>query len=143
MKKINGISRSRADKAFDILDYILLTVAFLLVAYPLYFVVIASVSDPTAVYEGRVLLYPIKPTLEGYARIFSYDSLFVGYKNTLIYAVIGTAINVVLTVTAGYALSRSSKVDVVVRYYIENRTYNVQFINIALDHYGLPLLGVS
>ena len=110
MKKINGISRSRADKAFDILDYILLTIAFLLVAYPLYFVVIASVSDPTAVYEGRVLLYPIKPTLEGYARIFSYDSLFVGYKNTLIYAVIGTAINVVLTVTAGYALSRKELV---------------------------------
>ena len=97
MKKINGISRSRADKAFDILDYVLLTIAFLLVAYPLYFVVIASVSDPIAVYEGRVILYPIKPTLEGYARIFSYT-------------VVGTAINVVLTITAGYALSRKELV---------------------------------
>ena len=110
MKKINGISRSRADTAFDILDYVLLTIAFLLVAYPLYFVVIASVSDPIAVYEGRVILYPIKPTLEGYARIFSYESLFVGYKNTVIYTVVGTAINVVLTVTAGYALSRKELV---------------------------------
>ena len=110
MKKINGISRSRADKAFDILDYVLLTIAFLIVAYPLYFVVIASVSDPIAVYEGRVILYPIKPTLEGYARIFSYESLFVGYKNTVIYTVVGTAINVVLTVTAGYALSRKELV---------------------------------
>ena len=110
MKKINGISRSRADKAFDILDYVLLTIAFLIVAYPLYFVVIASVSDPIAVYEGRVILYPIKPTLEGYARIFSYESLFIGYRNTVIYTLVGTAINVVLTITAGYALSRKELV---------------------------------
>ena len=110
MKKVNGISRSRADKAFDIMDYVLLTIAFLLVAYPLYFVIIASVSDPIAVYEGRVVLYPIKPTLEGYARIFSYESLFVGYKNTILYTLVGTAINVVLTVTAGYALSRKELV---------------------------------
>ena len=108
--KTKGIARSRADKTFDLLDYILLTIAFLLVAYPLYFVVIASVSDPSAVYEGRVILYPIKPTLEGYRRIFGYDSLFTGYKNTLIYTTVGTAINVVLTITAGYALSRKELV---------------------------------
>ena len=107
MKKTrNGIALSRADKVFDVMDYILLTIAFLLVAYPLYFVIIASVSDPIAVYEGRVIIWPIKPTLEGYARIFSYDSLFVGYKNTILYTLIGTSINVVMTVTAGYALSR-------------------------------------
>ena len=106
----NGIALSRADKAFDVLDYILLTIAFLLVAYPLYFVVIASVSDPIAVYEGRVIIWPIKPTLEGYARIFSYESLFIGYKNTLLYTLIGTAINVVMTITAGYALSRKELV---------------------------------
>ena len=105
-KKVNGISRGRADRVFDLLDYALLTLAFLLVAYPLYFVVIASVSDPVAVYEGRVVLWPIRPTLEGYARIFSYESLFTGYRNTLIYTLVGTAVNVVLTVTAGYALSR-------------------------------------
>ena len=103
MKKINGISRSRADTAFDILDYVLLTIAFLLVAYPLYFVVIASVSDPIAVYEGRVILYPIKPTLEGYARIFSYESLFVGYKNTVIYTVVGTAITRPQLITRSFA----------------------------------------
>ena len=109
-KKMNGIARSRADKAFDTLDYVFLTIAFLLVAYPLYFVVIASVSDPIAVYEGRVVLYPIKPTLEGYRRILSYSSLFVGYKNTIIYTLVGTSINVVLTITAGYALSRKELV---------------------------------
>ena len=110
MKTARGVTRSRADKAFDIMDYILLTFAFLVVAYPLYFVLIASLSDPIAVYEGRVILYPIKPTLEGYARIFSYESLFTGYKNTLIYTAVGTSINVVMTITAGYALSRKDLV---------------------------------
>ncbi len=110
MKTVSGVTRSRADKAFDVMDYILLTLAFLLVAYPLYFVLIASVSDPIAVYEGRVILYPIKPTLEGYARIFSYESLYTGYKNTVLYTLVGTSINVVLTITAGYALSRKDLV---------------------------------
>ena len=109
-KKGSGILLNRADRAFNILDYALLTIAFLLVAYPLYFVVIASISDPIAVYEGRVILYPIKPTLEGYRRILSYSSLFVGYKNTIIYTLVGTSINVVLTITAGYALSRKELV---------------------------------
>ena len=109
-KPRGGIARSRADKAFDILDYVLLTIAFLLVVYPLYFVVIASVSDPIAVYEGRVVFRPIRPTLEGYARIFSYESLFTGYRNTILYTLVGTSVNVLLTVTAGYALSRKELV---------------------------------
>ena len=109
-KNVSAIRRTRADKAFDLMDYIFLTVAFLLVAYPLYFVVIASVSDPIAVYEGRVIFYPIKPTLEGYRRILSYSTLFTGYKNTLLYTLVGTSINVVLTITAGYALSRKELV---------------------------------
>ena len=109
-KKGSGILLNRADRAFNTLDYVLLTIAFLLVAYPLYFVVIASVSDPIAVYEGRVIFYPIKPTLEGYRRILSYSTLFTGYKNTLIYTLVGTSINIVLTITAGYALSRKELV---------------------------------
>lgn len=112
MKKTNGspIRRSRADKAFDIINYILLTLAFLIVAYPLYFVIIASISDPIAIYEGKVILLPVRPTLEGYERIFSYSSLFTGYKNTLIYTTVGTTINVILTITAAYALSRKELV---------------------------------
>lgn len=112
MKKTNRspIRRSRADKAFDIINYILLTLAFLIVAYPLYFVIIASISDPIAIYEGKVILLPVRPTLEGYERIFSYSSLFTGYKNTLIYTTVGTTINVILTITAAYALSRKELV---------------------------------
>ncbi len=104
------IRRSRADKAFDVIDYILMGLAFLAVAYPLYFVIIASISDPIAIYEGKVIFFPVSPTFEGYERIFSYSSLFTGYKNTLIYTSVGTTINVVLTITAAYALSRKELV---------------------------------
>ena len=67
---------------------------------------IQEIAPPAPKKSGRKL----KPTLEGYARIFSYESLFTGYRNTLLYTVVGTAINVVLTVTAGYALSRKELV---------------------------------
>ena len=82
----------------------------LTVAYPLYFVVIASISDPIAIYEGEVIFLPIRPTFEGYERIFSYASLYTGYMNTVIYTLVGTAINVTLTITAAYALSRKELV---------------------------------
>lgn len=108
--KTSSIRRSRADKAFDVIDYILMGLAFLVVAYPLYFVIIASISDPIAIYEGKVILFPVGVTFEGYERIFSYASLFTGYRNTLIYTSVGTAINVVLTITAAYALSRKELV---------------------------------
>lgn len=105
-----GISQSRADVAFDVMNYILLTLALLVVAYPLYFIVVASISDPSAVYAGDVVWAPVKPTLEGYKRILSYDSLYTGYRNTLVYTGVGTLINVILTITAAYSLSRKDLV---------------------------------
>lgn len=109
-KPRRGIRRSRADLTFDIVNYVLLSIVLLTVAYPLYFVVIASISDPIAIYEGEVIFMPIRPTFEGYERIFSYASLYTGYTNTVIYTLIGTAINVTLTITAAYALSRKELV---------------------------------
>ena len=105
-----SISQSRADVAFDVMNYILLTLALLVVAYPLYFIVVASISDPSAVYAGDVVWAPVKPTLEGYKRILSYDSLYTGYRNTLVYTGVGTLINVILTIAAAYSLSRKDLV---------------------------------
>ena len=68
-EKKSGIRTSRADRVFDFLNYVFLTLCLLVVAYPLYFIVIASVSDPTAVYAGKVILWPASFTLEGYRRI--------------------------------------------------------------------------
>ena len=100
------VKQTRADKTFDILNYVILTFCFLIVAYPLYFIVIASVSDPVDVYAGKVFLYPVHPSLDGYRRIVEYKSFFTGYRNTFVYTVVGTLINVVMTVPAAYALSR-------------------------------------
>ena len=85
-------------------------ICFLVVAYPLYFIVIASVSDPIDVNAGRVILYPVRVTMDGYRRILEYKSFFTGYRNTLVYTLVGTAINMVLTVPAAYALSRKDLV---------------------------------
>ena len=100
------VKQTRADKTFDVLNYIILTFCFLVVAYPLYFIVIASVSDPVDVYAGKVFLYPVHASLDGYRRILDYRSFFTGYRNTLIYTTVGTLVNVVLTIPAAYALSR-------------------------------------
>ena len=104
------VKQTRADKTFDILNYIILTFCFLIVAYPLYFIVIASISDPVDVYAGKVFLLPSRASLDGYRRILEYKSFFTGYRNTAIYTVVGTLVNVALTIPAAYALSRKDLV---------------------------------
>ena len=110
MKAENKISLSRADRLFDIFNYVILTIVLLIVAYPLYFIVIASVSDPIAVYAGEVILWPHRFTWEGYERILEYEAFFTGYRNTFIYTVIGTTVNVLITIPGAYALSRKDLV---------------------------------
>ena len=104
------VGQTRMDKTFDIMNYVILTICFLVVAYPLYFVVIASISDPVDVNAGRVILYPVRMTMDGYRRILEYKSFFTGYRNTLVYTGVGTLVNMVLTVPAAYALSRKDLV---------------------------------
>lgn len=110
VRKKQRIGQTRMDRVFDVMNYAILTLCFLLVAYPLYFIVIASISDPVDVNAGRVILYPVKTTLDGYKRILEYKSFFTGYRNTLIYTGVGTLVNMVLTVPAAYALSRKDLV---------------------------------
>ena len=104
------ISETRADRVFDVMNYVILTICLLLVAYPLYFVVIASISDPVDVNAGKVILHPVKATMDGYRRILEYDSFFSGYRNTLLYTGLGTLVNMLITVPAAYALSRKDLV---------------------------------
>lgn len=100
------IKRTREDLVFDIVVYIFLSLAFLVVAYPLYFVVIASFSDPNSVLNGEVVLLPRNITFVGYGRILQDTSIWTGYRNTIIYTVIATTLNIILTMTIGYPLSR-------------------------------------
>ena len=98
--------KSRGDLWFDIINYFLLTVIMLLVLYPLYFVLIASFSDPNYIYSGEIWLFPRGFTLDGYERIFSDSSIWIGYANSILYASLGTLIGVAVTVCAAYPLAR-------------------------------------
>lgn len=98
--------RSKEDKIFDLINIFLVAIMVILVVYPLYFIVIASISNPNLIYEGKVWLLPKDITFEGYQRIFSDSKIWVGYKNSIIYTFIGTLVNVSCTLMAAYALSR-------------------------------------
>ena len=98
--------RSRSDIIFDTINVFVVSVFFLLVLYPMYFILIASISNPDYVNTGAITFYPRGITFEGYARTFKESNIWLGYRNTIMYTVLGTTINVFLTMTAGYALSR-------------------------------------
>ncbi|MBF0777996.1 carbohydrate ABC transporter permease [Streptococcus cuniculi] len=78
----------------------------LLIIYPLWFVVIASFSDPADVANGNVWLFPNEWRLEGYAKLFEQPLFWRGYLNTILYTVVGTIIALVVNIPAGYVLSR-------------------------------------
>ena len=98
--------KSRGDKAFDIALIIIGLLIMVVIAYPLYFVIIASFSQPEAVLGGKLRFLPIGFNIESYKMVLSERKVWVGYRNTLLYTVLGTCINLVLTTLAAYALSR-------------------------------------
>jgi putative aldouronate transport system permease protein len=95
---------------FDIPNYLFLGVVGIAVAYPIYFVIIASFSNPAAIAVGDVTFLPVRPTLDGYRALLDYAPLWRGYANTILYTVTGTLLNVTLTLTGGYVLSRKDLV---------------------------------
>lgn len=95
------------DKVFNIVNNIFLALAFLMVAYPLIYVLSASFSDSNAVASGRVWLWPVGLNVEAYKAIFQEDSIMTGYMNSIIYTVFGTLFNLVLTTLTAYPLART------------------------------------
>ena len=96
----------RSEKLFNGMVNVILGICGLLALYPLIFVVSASISDPTAVNSGKVVLWPVGFNIKGYKAILKSKWITTGYRNSLFYTVAGTAINVSATLMAGYALSR-------------------------------------
>lgn len=103
-KKALGLS----DKTSDIILVILCTVVMLIVAYPVYYVLIASVSDPYDVYAGKTFLLPSQFTLKGYASVFADSRILSGYANSVKYTVVGTIFSVVMIYITAYPLSFKS-----------------------------------
>ena len=106
VKRKNKIRGSKTDYVYYAICGFILFLLAIIVIYPLYYIVIASISDPDAVMTGDVWLYPIDITFSGFAQLFNRDDIWRGDFNTLAYTVLGTAFNIVLTIPAGWALSR-------------------------------------
>ena len=94
------------DKIFNLVLYFICGIIILLVLYPMYFIVIASFSDPTAVANGEIFFLPKGLNLKAYKKLAEYNQLWVGYKNTILYVIGGTAMTVMVNIPASYALSR-------------------------------------
>src|SRR5699024_3889875 len=86
--------------------YCFLIAILLVILYPLFYIVIASISDPAFVNSGEVWMWPKGITFEGYKLIFQADDIWRGYANTIFYTVLGVLINLFVTLPAAYALSR-------------------------------------
>ena len=105
MRKFKSYSLN--DKVFYIVTTILLTFIFIMVLYPCIFVISASLSSGSAVQAGKVVLWPVDFSLEGYKTVFNTKTVWIGFRNSLFYTVAGTLISVSMTLTAAYCLSRN------------------------------------
>lgn len=103
-------AKSRGDRWFEWINGAILTMITIAVLYPLVFIISASISDPILVNNGRVWLWPEGIQFKGYERIFAYSPIWTGYRNTIFYTLLGTLINLFVTLTCAYALSRKDLV---------------------------------
>lgn len=101
------VKRSREDVIFDSIIFVILTVIFLIVAYPLYFIIISSISAPEAVAGGKVVLLPVDINFRGYQEVFKDSRIMKSFLNSVFYTACGTLINLAVTLPTAYALSRS------------------------------------
>ena len=98
--------RGLSDKAFDRINKFFVFLILIIIVYPIVFVISASISDPAAVSTGKMWLWPVDITFEGYNRVFQNDDIWLGYRNTVIYTIVGTLIHLALLLQCAYALSR-------------------------------------
>jgi len=106
LKQKKKIKRCKEDVVFDAILFIVLSVILVVVAYPLYWVIISSISEPASVSGGEVVWRPIGFTLKGYKEVFDNDSVVRGFLNSLFYTFCGVIVNLVITLPTAYALSR-------------------------------------
>ncbi|GGH86415.1 putative aldouronate transport system permease protein [Pullulanibacillus pueri] len=106
--KKSTIKDTFGDKVFLTVIYIFLILVILVILYPLIYIVSSSFSSPLAVSSGKVWLWPVHFSLEGYKAVFNNSQVIVGYANSLFYTFFGTLISVTLTVLFAYPLSRKS-----------------------------------
>ncbi|WP_262315872.1 carbohydrate ABC transporter permease [Lacticaseibacillus parakribbianus] len=105
-RKSAVVRLSKRDQVFKVAIYILAILMIVAVLYPMWFVLIASFSNPSDVANGEVFLWPTRWTLKGYKTLFDRDTIWRSYFNTIVYTILGTAFSLIVNLPAGYALSR-------------------------------------
>ena len=106
--KKGPIRLTAGDKVFYAFNALVLGLLALIVLYPLYFIIIAAISDPDAVLKGEVILLPAGINLDGFAKILQRSDVWRGYLNTIIYTALTVILALVVTIPAGWALSRKT-----------------------------------
>jgi putative aldouronate transport system permease protein len=102
-----ALRRTREDFLFDSIVFVFLTLVFVAVAYPLYFIIISSISAPEKVASGQVVFFPQGFTWDGYKKVFETKTVMRGFLNSIWYTALGVSINLAVTLPTAYALSRS------------------------------------
>jgi len=102
------IKKTLSDRVFDCFNVIIMIALLIIFLWPLWFVVIASISDPKLVLAGEVLVLPKGLTFDGYLKILQYDQIWVGYRNTIFYTLVGTAASLILSICMAFAMSEKS-----------------------------------
>ncbi len=101
------IKDTLSDRVFTVFCYAVVILVAFVCLYPLWLVLIYSISDPDAVNAGKVWLWPVGVTWDAYKEVFAREDLMKGYWNTITQTLFGTAVNMVMTIPAAYALSKS------------------------------------
>lgn len=104
--RTNPPRSSLFDRGFDVINTLFIVIVVILIGYPLLFVLSASISDPAAVSGGRMWLWPVDITFEGFRTVFNNEAIWTGYKNTIIYTLSGVVLHLAILLPAAYALSR-------------------------------------
>lgn len=108
MSKAIAVQESKGDRVFIFFVYLFLTLVLLIVALPLIYILSSSVSSPQSVISGKVWLFPVDFTLDGYKAVFQNPQIGVGYFNSLFYTIVGTLVNVLLTIMLAYPLAKKT-----------------------------------
>ncbi|MBE5869614.1 MAG: carbohydrate ABC transporter permease [Lachnospiraceae bacterium] len=91
---------------FDIVNYVIMIAILIIIAYPIYFTIIASFSEPSAVATNKVSLWPVGFNLKAYEHVFRYKPIWTGYANSIFYTTCGTLFSLFMTIPAAYAMSK-------------------------------------
>lgn len=100
------MKQTKGEKVFGVFTIIILTLLSVAAIYPFIYVISASISDPQQVLAGNVWLWPSGFSLGAYDEVIHYDGIWIAYANTIFYAVVGTAVSMVVTLCGAYPLSK-------------------------------------